>query len=136
MQADKWSKDECLKHEKDLLGFYLSDNPLLKYSDDLGELLNKNFNAMINQLKVQQEKLVISERHEAWENLARKLAHEIKNPLTPIQLSAERLHNKIKDKLKSVTKKAHDKNIFGAPTFLINNKLLPCNLSPFPSFEI
>ena len=43
MQADKWSKDECLKHEKDLLGFYLSDNPLLKYSDDLGELLNKNF---------------------------------------------------------------------------------------------
>ena len=43
MQVDKWSKDECLKHEKDLLGFYLSDNPLLKYSDDLGELLNKNF---------------------------------------------------------------------------------------------
>jgi 2-hydroxychromene-2-carboxylate isomerase len=30
---------------------------------------------------------------------------------------------KIKDKLKSVTKEAHDKNIFGAPTFLINNKI-------------
>ncbi|MAZ60840.1 MAG: DNA polymerase III subunit alpha [Candidatus Marinimicrobia bacterium] len=43
IQAEKWSKDECLKYEKDLLGFYLSDNPLLKYSDDLGELLNKNF---------------------------------------------------------------------------------------------
>ena len=30
---------------------------------------------------------------------------------------------KIKDKLKSVTKEAHDKDIFGAPTFLINNKI-------------
>ena len=34
-------------------------------------------------LKVQQNKLLITERHEAWESIARKLAHEIKNPLTP-----------------------------------------------------
>ena len=45
---------------------------------------------MIDQLKSQQEKLIISERHEAWESLARKLAHEIKNPLTPIQLTIDR----------------------------------------------
>jgi DNA polymerase-3 subunit alpha len=38
-----WSKDECLKYEKKLLGFYLSDNPLLKYSNDLDELMNKRF---------------------------------------------------------------------------------------------
>ena len=43
VQQEKWTKDECLKHEKELLGFYLSDNPLLKFSDDLNELLNKNF---------------------------------------------------------------------------------------------
>ena len=43
VQQEEWTKDECLKHEKELLGFYLSDNPLLKYSDDLNELLNKNF---------------------------------------------------------------------------------------------
>ncbi len=43
VQKDPWSKDECLKHEKELLGFYLSDNPLLKYSNDLDELMNKNF---------------------------------------------------------------------------------------------
>jgi len=49
---------------------------------------------MINQLKTQQEKLLINERHEAWENLARKLAHEIKNPLTPIQLTIDRLRDK------------------------------------------
>ena len=58
------------------------------------ETLSKNFNLMINQLKSQQEKLLLSERHEAWESVARKLAHEIKNPLTPIQLTIDRLKNK------------------------------------------
>ena len=58
------------------------------------ETLNKNFNLMIERLKNQQEKLLLSERHEAWENVARKLAHEIKNPLTPIQLTIDRLKSK------------------------------------------
>ena len=40
-----------------------------------------------------------AQRQIAWGEIARRLAHEIKNPLTPIQLSAERVHNKIKDKL-------------------------------------
>ena len=54
---------------------------------------------MISRLKNQQEKLIINERHEAWGNLARKLAHEIKNPLTPIQLSIDSLREKYKNKL-------------------------------------
>ena len=58
------------------------------------ETLNKNFNLMIERLKFQQEKLLLTERHEAWENVARKLAHEIKNPLTPIQLTIDRLKTK------------------------------------------
>ena len=58
------------------------------------ETLNKNFNLMIDRLKTQQEKLLISERHEAWESVARKLAHEIKNPLTPILLTIDSLKNK------------------------------------------
>ena len=58
------------------------------------ETLNKNFNLMIERLKSQQEKLLLTERHEAWENVARKLAHEIKNPLTPIQLTIDRLKTK------------------------------------------
>ena len=49
---------------------------------------------MIDQLKQQQEKLLLQERHEAWSTIARKLAHEIKNPLTPIQLTIDRLKNK------------------------------------------
>ena len=43
--------------------------------------------------------LVSAQRVEAWSEVARRLAHEIKNPLTPIQLSAERLQLKLGDKL-------------------------------------
>ena len=61
--------------------------------------LNKNFNNMIERLKKQQDKLLISERYSAWESVARKLAHEIKNPLTPIQLSIDRLQEKFSPKI-------------------------------------
>ena len=81
--------------------------------------LNLNFNSMIEKLKKQQDKLLLSERHAAWESVARKLAHEIKNPLTPIQLSIDRIRekylNKIADKdenlsdyLNTITKQIKD----------------------------
>ncbi len=66
--------------------------------DDEFKQLNKNFNSMIERLKEQQDKLLITERYEAWETVARKLAHEIKNPLTPIQLSIDNLREKYKNK--------------------------------------
>ena len=72
--------------------------PEIKTDKDM-EILNKNFNLMIKKLKNQQEKLIINERHEAWGNLARKLAHEIKNPLTPIQLTIDRIKEKYSDKI-------------------------------------
>tara|TARA_B110000196_G_scaffold316206_1_gene327175 strand:- start:133 stop:1923 length:1791 start_codon:yes stop_codon:yes gene_type:complete len=78
--------------------------PIIKTDKDM-EILNKNFNSMINQLKTQQEKLLITERHDAWENLARKLAHEIKNPLTPIQLTIDRLNNKYSKMISDSEKK-------------------------------
>jgi len=61
--------------------------------------LNENFNSMIDKLKKQQNILLMSERHKAWENVARKLAHEIKNPLTPIQLSIDRIKEKYLNKI-------------------------------------
>ena len=70
-------------------------------TDDEFKQLNKNFNSMIERLKEQQDKLLITERYEAWETVARKLAHEIKNPLTPIQLSIDSLREKYKNKLKN-----------------------------------
>ena len=54
---------------------------------------------MIERLKRQQDKLLVTERYEAWETVARKLAHEIKNPLTPIQLSIDRLREKYASKI-------------------------------------
>ncbi len=68
-------------------------------TDEEFKQLNQNFNQMIERLKEQQDKLLITERYEAWESVARKLAHEIKNPLTPIQLSIDSLREKYKNKL-------------------------------------
>ena len=91
--------------------FFISINNLITASEKIGkgnldvkvpelkadkemELLNKNFNSMIEKLKNQQDKLLSNERHEAWETVARKMAHEIKNPLTPIQLTIDNLNSK------------------------------------------
>jgi two-component system, NtrC family, nitrogen regulation sensor histidine kinase NtrY len=47
-------------------------------------------------------RLVTAQRNAAWRDVARRIAHEIKNPLTPIQLSAERLKRKYRDKVDDV----------------------------------
>ena len=73
-------------------------------SDEEIKTLNKNFNNMIERLKKQQDKLLDAERYSAWETVARKLAHEIKNPLTPIQLSIDRLRGKYSERLKDEKK--------------------------------
>ena len=91
--------------------------PEIKTDKDM-EILNKNFNSMISRLKNQQEKLVISERYEAWGSLARKLAHEIKNPLTPIQLTIDRLKNKYSDQMSDNDQKNFKENLK-----IINNQI-------------
>lgn len=58
--------------------------------DEIQELGN-NLNVMAHRLKLATDKIKRMERLEAWQEMARRLAHEIKNPLTPIKLSAERL---------------------------------------------
>ena len=91
--------------------------PEVKTDKDL-EILNRNFNEMIKRLKDQQEKLIITERHEAWGSLARKLAHEIKNPLTPIQLTIDRLKNKYSIDLAEKNKVDFNENLK-----IINNQI-------------
>ena len=59
-------------------------------SDELGQLAEA-FNRMTSQLTEQRERLVQSERVAAWRELARRLAHELKNPLFPLQLTVENL---------------------------------------------
>ena len=91
--------------------------PEIKTDKDM-EILNRNFNLMTDQLKNQQEKLILNERHEAWGSLARKLAHEIKNPLTPIQLSIDRIKSKYLNQISD-----NEQNNFKDNLKIINNQI-------------
>ena len=62
----------------------------IRSADEL-ERLVAAFNRMAGDLLVQRQRLERTHRLEAWAEMARQVAHEIKNPLTPVQLSAEHL---------------------------------------------
>jgi nitrogen fixation/metabolism regulation signal transduction histidine kinase len=62
----------------------------VRSADELRRLVDA-FNSMASELKAQRAQLERTHRLEAWAEMARQVAHEIKNPLTPIQLSAEHL---------------------------------------------
>jgi signal transduction histidine kinase len=62
----------------------------VRSADELQRLVDA-FNSMAAELKAQRSQLERTHRLEAWAEMARQVAHEIKNPLTPIQLSAEHL---------------------------------------------
>ena len=108
--------------------FFVSINNLITASEKIGkgdlntqvpdiktdiemEKLISNFNLMIVKLKDQQQKLLNSERLEAWETIARKLAHEIKNPLTPIQLTIDNLRSKYSEDIKMENKDKFEINL-------------------------
>jgi len=59
-------------------------------ADELGELA-ESFNRMTHELLQQRDQLLQTERVAAWRELARRLAHELKNPLFPLQLTVENL---------------------------------------------
>ena len=63
---------------------------LTRRNDELGILI-RSFNSMVQDLEKSRAALVRSEKISIWQNMAQQLAHEIKNPLTPIKLSAERV---------------------------------------------
>jgi len=62
----------------------------IESSDEIGELA-KAFNQMVRELSEQRDRLVQAERVAAWRELARRLAHELKNPLFPLQITVENL---------------------------------------------
>ena len=116
--------------------FFISINNLITASEKIGkgdlntkvpsiktdiemEKLIENFNSMIAKLKNQQQKLLNTERMEAWETIARKLAHEIKNPLTPIQLTIDNLRSKYLVDIKDENKVKFEINLK-----TINNQIL------------
>ncbi len=66
---------------------------LTRPRDELAALVD-SFNGMIAELERSRRKLLQAERITAWQEIAQRLAHEIRNPLTPIKLSAQRMLKK------------------------------------------
>ncbi|HEU0032409.1 MAG TPA: ATP-binding protein [Kofleriaceae bacterium] len=62
----------------------------VRSKDEIGAVASA-FNFMMEDLRTSKERLVIAERIAAWQEIARRLAHEIKNPLTPIQMAMDTL---------------------------------------------
>ena len=71
--------------------------------DEFGQLI-ESFNRMTQDLKHSREKLVEAEKDAAWREMSRQIAHEIKNPLTPMKLSAQHIQRAYNDQAKSFDK--------------------------------
>ncbi len=67
-----------------------------KGDDEIAQLV-REYNRMVEELSASAEKLAKSERESAWREMARQIAHEIKNPLTPMKLSIQYLDKAKKD---------------------------------------
>lgn len=84
---------ELLKGTKELAKGNL-DHKITAVSHDEIATLVSAFNSMAATMKENRKRLLHSERVAAWQEVARKIAHEIKNPLTPIQLSIQHLKDR------------------------------------------
>ncbi|MBM9545665.1 HAMP domain-containing protein [Leptospira sp. 201903074] len=74
-----------------------SDIRLEKTEEGEMGILIDSFNQMVSDLDAKSEELMHTQRIAAWKEVAQRMAHEIKNPLTPIQLSAQRIQRKFQN---------------------------------------
>lgn len=72
-------------------------------NDEIGELV-KQYNRMLDEIEVSTHKLANSEREYAWREMAKQIAHEIKNPLTPMKLNVQQLFKSWKDNVSGFDK--------------------------------
>ena len=93
---------ELERHTRRVAGGDLDARIDVASKDELGQLAEA-FNNMTQELRANRTRLIQAEKEAAWREMARQVAHEIKNPLTPIQLSV------------TLLKRAHDE---GSPDFL------------------
>jgi nitrogen fixation/metabolism regulation signal transduction histidine kinase len=74
-----------------------SEHLIYRGSDEIGELV-KQYNRMVDEIEESAHKLANSEREYAWREMAKQIAHEIKNPLTPMKLNVQQLFKSWRDK--------------------------------------
>jgi signal transduction histidine kinase len=71
-------------------------------------LLIKSYNRMVEELEISAVKLAQSEREEAWREMAKQVAHEIKNPLTPMRLTVQSFERKFNPADREIIQKMKD----------------------------
>ena len=76
-------------------------------SDEIGTLVN-SYNSMIDELEDSAVKLATNEREQAWREMAKQVAHEIKNPLTPMRLSVQSFQRKFNPEDKNIHQKVEE----------------------------
>jgi two-component system nitrogen regulation sensor histidine kinase NtrY len=81
---------ELARAAREVAGGNWNTKVVVSGNDEMAELAT-SFNRMTTELLTQKERLVQAERVAAWRELARRLAHELKNPLFPLQLTVENL---------------------------------------------
>lgn len=74
--------------------FEKDPQPIRYYQNDELNQLVKAYNKMILQIKEQKERLSFQEKEEAWREMAKQVAHEVKNPLTPMKLTIQNFERK------------------------------------------
>jgi signal transduction histidine kinase len=75
------------------------NTPVMSYDEGEFAHLADSFSTMTTRLKESQERLAISQKIAAWQVIGRKIAHEVKNPLTPIAVCADDLRRSYQDNL-------------------------------------
>jgi len=75
------------------------NEPIVWKSDDEIGMLVDEYNKMLENLEDSKRALALSEKESAWREMARQVAHEIKNPLTPMKLTLQHLERLLKDKV-------------------------------------
>lgn len=81
-----------------------SEHLSYKGNDEVGDLV-RQYNRMVDELDENVRKLARSERESAWREMAKQIAHEIKNPLTPMKLNIQQLFKSWKDGVPGFEKK-------------------------------
>lgn len=91
--------------------FEKDPEPIRYYQNDELNQLVKAYNKMILQIKEQKERLSFQEKEQAWREMAKQVAHEVKNPLTPMKLTIQNFERKfdpedptIREKVKTMSK--------------------------------
>jgi len=97
--SDKMNQTDLTKRNEKIF----VNNP----SEEIGKLID-SYNAMIDELELSAVKLARSEREQAWREMAKQVAHEIKNPLTPMRLSVQSFERKFDPEAPDARKKIEE----------------------------